>query len=1067
MRRWGILLLGLVALLMLFVISIPDSVRTISQDVRQNTASALTAAGFGTVNVAASGRILTLTGDVATEEMKTRAGEIAGSFEGVRQVNNQLTVVAPEIAQPVQIPLAIQKPYVINVEKSADGSVALSGFAPDVAARDDLTTTAIGLFGVDKVTGEIMLGAGMPDEGWIGAAKTGMTQLAKLDQGRARLSDRLLSLDGAAGSVEVQQSIISGLAAGMPDGYFVRNTLIAPLPVADPFRISATLDRDGKVVLSGVMPTGDAKRSYVQLARQTFGADDVSDQVSIARTVPDASWTGFAEYALGALSKMDDGRVILTGRQLLASGTVPNKAAREEISRILRQRTPTGYAVETGLTVPPPPLANPYTLLVEKSANGLVRISGQAPDEDTRDALFAAAKDTFGQGVINQINVASGMPDKNWPAFAAAGFDELFNLNAGTWAVTDQSGQLTGRAASQKLRAATQTSLQEGLADGYLVSMDVSAPAPQVKTTVKVAPLPVASPYKLLVEMATGGLVRISGNAPDTATRQHLLTAAEDVFGDGVIDQMTLAAGMPQANWPGFAVSGLDELFNLQEGAWEVTNQSGRLTGRAASQGLRAAASTSLQEGLQDGYLVSMDVSVPAPPVKTIVKVAPLPVASPYTLLVEMATNGLVRISGNAPDAATRQSLLTAAQDVFGDGVVDQMTLAAGMPQDNWPAFATSGLDELFNLEQGAWAVTDQSGRLTGRAATQILRRMTQESLREGVPGGYLVSAVISAPAPTAKPEVKSTPLLPLADPYLFVATKDTNGLAALVGSAPSDEARDEIVAAAEEAFGSGSVVYQLSLARGAPDDAWSEFATSGFDELSALEAGTWTVTGQLGQLVGSAPGIDDKIQVEDTLQIDVPEGYLVSSRVSAPAPVVVLIKPPATEVVTEPPTEPTPEPTVETVPKSVVETVPKAVVKAVPAPVVLPKLASNACRTNLDSYIVNQRILFATNLAEIRPDGRKVLDAVATLLRDCPSVRVEIAGHADARGTDAYNLVLSQRRADAVRDALADRNVGDDRLLANGYGETQPIADNSTAEGLARNRRIEFSVLRKIPVSR
>ena len=71
MHRWVILLLGLIALLLFFVISIPDSVRTISQDVRQNAAASLTSAGFGTVNVAASGRILTLTGDVSSDAQKS------------------------------------------------------------------------------------------------------------------------------------------------------------------------------------------------------------------------------------------------------------------------------------------------------------------------------------------------------------------------------------------------------------------------------------------------------------------------------------------------------------------------------------------------------------------------------------------------------------------------------------------------------------------------------------------------------------------------------------------------------------------------------------------------------------------------------------------------------------------------------------------------------------------------------------------------------------------------------------------------------------------------------------
>ncbi|MFQ5555052.1 MAG: OmpA family protein [Acidimicrobiia bacterium] len=91
---------------------------------------------------------------------------------------------------------------------------------------------------------------------------------------------------------------------------------------------------------------------------------------------------------------------------------------------------------------------------------------------------------------------------------------------------------------------------------------------------------------------------------------------------------------------------------------------------------------------------------------------------------------------------------------------------------------------------------------------------------------------------------------------------------------------------------------------------------------------------------------------------------------------------------------------------------------------------------------------------------GRVLLDEIAATLQLFPTVPVEIAGHTDDRGADAYNLELSRRRAQAVLDYLVD--LGDDpsRFAVVGYGETRPIADNETAEGRARNRRIEFTAL-------
>jgi OOP family OmpA-OmpF porin len=74
--------------------------------------------------------------------------------------------------------------------------------------------------------------------------------------------------------------------------------------------------------------------------------------------------------------------------------------------------------------------------------------------------------------------------------------------------------------------------------------------------------------------------------------------------------------------------------------------------------------------------------------------------------------------------------------------------------------------------------------------------------------------------------------------------------------------------------------------------------------------------------------------------------------------------------------------------------------------------------------------------------------------------VQVELQGHTDSRGADAYNLELSQRRADSVRDYLISQGLDARRLQARGYGETQPIADNATKAGQAENRRVVMKVI-------
>jgi outer membrane protein OmpA-like peptidoglycan-associated protein len=107
------------------------------------------------------------------------------------------------------------------------------------------------------------------------------------------------------------------------------------------------------------------------------------------------------------------------------------------------------------------------------------------------------------------------------------------------------------------------------------------------------------------------------------------------------------------------------------------------------------------------------------------------------------------------------------------------------------------------------------------------------------------------------------------------------------------------------------------------------------------------------------------------------------------------------------------------------------------------------------------EKVLFETGKAVIRPASFALLDQVAQTILDHPDVgRVEVAGHTDDRGSDGFNLDLSQRRADAVRAYLIRYGVAEERLLAVGYGEARPLQPNETEVGREANRRVEFNLI-------
>lgn len=113
------------------------------------------------------------------------------------------------------------------------------------------------------------------------------------------------------------------------------------------------------------------------------------------------------------------------------------------------------------------------------------------------------------------------------------------------------------------------------------------------------------------------------------------------------------------------------------------------------------------------------------------------------------------------------------------------------------------------------------------------------------------------------------------------------------------------------------------------------------------------------------------------------------------------------------------------------------------------------------EKIVITQKIHFEFDRAVIRPISYPILNDVANILKQNPQLKkIRIGGHTDWIGPTEYNQKLSERRADSVRQYLVQQGVEPDRLEAVGYGESNPIADNNTTMGRAKNRRVEFTVI-------
>ena len=120
---------------------------------------------------------------------------------------------------------------------------------------------------------------------------------------------------------------------------------------------------------------------------------------------------------------------------------------------------------------------------------------------------------------------------------------------------------------------------------------------------------------------------------------------------------------------------------------------------------------------------------------------------------------------------------------------------------------------------------------------------------------------------------------------------------------------------------------------------------------------------------------------------------------------------------------------------------------------------ASVSREGNLLAVTFKGDVTFDTNSTVVRPGLQSELDRVAGVMNQYPNTLVRVEGHTDSKGSDEYNMDLSNRRALAVKNLVAQRGIADSRLDVVGYGETMPVATNDTAAGRQKNRRVEIKI--------
>ena len=883
---------------------------------------------------------------------------------------------------------------------------------------------------------------------------------------------------------------------------------IVVLKDVSPYAFSALKSEDGGVVLSGFAPGEAARDDLVERASRIFG-DEVVSEIELASGAPEGDWAGAVETGLAGLSELNQGRLEVVDGSVALTGeaaTSETVAAVEVIEAGLAD----GFAWSDDLDVVRPTVS-PFTLSVASDAGGWL-MEGHAPDEATRERLIEAVETAAGETPVQtDIGLADGMPSNDWPGLATSGIEALGKLESGKLTLSDDDVRLEGDVAAADLDALRAMTNDQPWDTAFTALMED------------------VSPYAFSALKSEDGGVVLSGFAPGEAARDDLVERASRIFGDEVVSEIELASGAPEGDWAGAVEAGLAGLSELNQGRLEVVDGSVALTGEAATSETVAAVEV-IEAGLADGFAWSDDLDVVRPTV------------SPFTLSVASDAGGWL-MEGHAPDEATRERLIEAVETVAGETPVQtDIGLADGMPSNDWPGLATSGIEALGKLDNGKLTLSDDDVRLEGDvAATDLdaLRAMT-----DGQPW-----------------DTELVVLRPTIRPYVISIEKTHDGDWLLAGAVADEDDRDALIEAVSGLAEGGNVETKLQLADGMPGRDWQRFVTDRLKTLETVQSGKVSFEDYDVTLEGIVATPEEaEVANERVTEIDPDITTVLEELDPRPAAYLNLDLSPESGVTIDSvlPTSLSKAEAVktlgleagyqgdfiengrgdaeawrqdlatignylpefetvdinlksgkaaiagETLEKTDTDQIISRLTDALDVrwqpemtieptdnryadgtrrinllngieeeyrrgfwlPVTTITAGLDACRDRTSMILASNKITFLVGEARLDARARGIINDLSAIAIGClenSGFHLEIGGHTDSRGAADMNQRLSEARAEAVLTSLVARGVSRDAMVATGYGEHNPIADNTTAEGRAANRRITFKWLEAV----
>ncbi|TXH93634.1 MAG: hypothetical protein E6Q73_16930 [Pseudorhodobacter sp.] len=381
---------------------------------------------------------------------------------------------------------------------------------------------------------------------------------------------------------------------------------------------------------------------------------------------------------------------------------------------------------------------------------------------------------------------------------------------------------------------------------------------------------------------------------------------------------------------------------------------------------------------------------------------APRPVITPFTLRFVADDQG-PRFDACSADSEKARLRIVAAATAAGAVGRQNCVLGLGVPSPSWAEAAEAGINAVATLK--AATVTFSDADVTLQAAASVSQadfdRVVGE-LEAALPDVFSLTATLDKAENAAQGPAEFTALL----------AKET-GKVELRGRLADEIQRSAVDSFAKAAFGSANVYQATRLDADLPEG-WPVRVLAGLQALSELEEGSLLVRADTVEIKGVTGSQTARARIAQVLSDKLGQGRTYRVDVTYDAEL---------------------DP-----------------VAALPTPA--------ECVEDVAAVLAKQKITFTPGSAEIAGAADAVMAALAKTLGRCGGVKMEIAGHTDAQGSEEGNRALSQARAEAVLLALQGRQVDVSGMVAKGYGEAAPIADNDTDAGREANRRIEFTLI-------